>query len=210
MSYSAKHILAACLCLGLAFVLIGCEPPKPTPVKTVNIPDGEIDPAVWGKAYPEEYELWKKTAEPVATRRSKYKTGMDGGAIGVDKLSEFPYMALLFNGWGFGVEYNEPRGHAYMVRDQLDIDASRIGAGGVCLSCKTPYAPGLEKQMGVDYYKKPYKEVLAMIPEKNRDLGVACIDCHDNKDMSLRISRGTPFWGKQAMLSAVRGSPPIA
>jgi nitrite reductase (cytochrome c-552) len=99
-------------------------------------------------------------------------------------------MALLFNGWGFGVEYNEPRGHAYMVRDQLEIDASRLGAGGVCLSCKTPYAPGLQKDLGVDYYRKPFKEVLGMIPEKNRNLGVACIDCHDNKDMSLKISRG--------------------
>jgi nitrite reductase (cytochrome c-552) len=128
--------------------------------------------------------------DPVATRRSRYKTGMDGGSVNVDKLSEFPYMALLFNGWGFGVEYNEPRGHAYMIRDQVDIDASRIGAGGVCLSCKTPYAPGLEKQMGVDYFRKPFKEVLGMIPEKNRELGVACIDCHDNKDMSLKISRG--------------------
>jgi nitrite reductase (cytochrome c-552) len=190
MSYSAKHIVAVCLCMALAFVLIACEPPKPQTVKTVNIPDGEIDPAVWGKAYPEEFELWKKTADPVSARRSKYKIGMDGGSVSVDKLSMYPYMALLFNGWGFGVEYNEPRGHAYMIRDQVDIDASRIGAGGVCLSCKSPYSPGLQKQMGADYYKKPFKEVLGMIPEKNRDLGVACIDCHDNKDMSLKISRG--------------------
>jgi nitrite reductase (cytochrome c-552) len=190
MPYSAKHILAACLCLTFTFALTGCEPPKPQMVRTVNIPDGEIDPAVWGKAYPEEYELWKKTAEPVAARRSRYKIGMDGGSVGVDKLSMYPYMALLFNGWGFGVEYNEPRGHAYMIRDQVEIDASRIGAGGVCLSCKSPYAVGLQKQMGVDYYKKPFKEVLGMIPEKNRDLGVACIDCHDNKDQSLKISRG--------------------
>ena len=190
MSQRASRMSLMCLGLALAFVLAGCEPPKATPVKTVTIPDGEIDPAVWGKAYPEEYELWKKTAEPVATRRSKYKTGMDGGAIEVDKLSEFPYMALLFNGWGFGVEYNEPRGHAYMIRDQLEIDASRIGAGGVCLSCKSPYAAGLQKEMGENYYKMPFKEVLAKIPEKNRELGVACIDCHDNKDMSLKISRG--------------------
>ncbi len=190
MSYSAKHILAVCLCTALAFVLIACEPPKPQMVKTVNIPDGEIDPAVWGKAYPEQFELWKKTADPVSARRSRYKIGMDGGSVSVDKLSMYPYMALLFNGWGFGVEYNEPRGHAFMVRDQVEIDASRIGAGGVCLSCKSPYSPGLQKQMGADYYKKPFKEVLGMIPEKNRDLGVACIDCHDNKDMSLKISRG--------------------
>jgi nitrite reductase (cytochrome c-552) len=190
MSYSAKHILAVSVFMMLALVLAGCEQPKPQAVKTVNIPDGEIDPAVWGKAYPEEYELWKKTAEPVPTRRSKYKIGMDGGSISVDKLSMYPFMALLYNGWGFGVEYNEPRGHAYMVRDQLEIDASRIGAGGVCLSCKSPYVPGLQKEMGVDYYKKPFKEVLGMIPEKGRELGVACIDCHDNKDQSLKISRG--------------------
>ncbi|MEW6665718.1 MAG: ammonia-forming cytochrome c nitrite reductase subunit c552 [Thermodesulfobacteriota bacterium] len=190
MCFSARKILAGCLSAAFVVALVGCEPTKPQPVKTVNIPDGEIDPEVWGKAYPEEYELWKKTAEAVSVRRSKYKTGMDGGAVSVDKLSEFPYMALLFNGWGFGVEYNEPRGHAYMVRDQLDIDASRIGAGGVCLSCKSPYAVSLQKEMGVEYYRKPFKEVLAKIPEKNRELGVACIDCHDNRDQSLRISRG--------------------
>ena len=130
MSYSAKHIVAVCLCMALAFVLFGCESPKPQAVKTVNVRTGEIDPAVWGKAYPEEFELWKKTMEPVATRRSRYKTGMDGGAVSVDKLSEYPYMALLFNGWGFGVEYNEPRGHANMIRDQLAVDATSISRAG--------------------------------------------------------------------------------
>ncbi len=174
----------------LGLFLFGCSPPKGEPVKTVNIPDGEIDPEIWGKAYPEEYELWKKTEEPAPAGKSKYKRGFDADRITYDKLAEFPYMALLFNGWGFGVEYNEPRGHAYMVRDQLEIDASRLKAGGVCLSCKTPYAPKLQKELGVSYYALPYKEVLAKIPEKNRDLGVACIDCHDNKDMSLKISRG--------------------
>jgi nitrite reductase (cytochrome c-552) len=98
-------------------------------------------------------------------------------------------MALLFSGWGFGVEYNEPRGHAFMVIDQLEIDQSRVKAGGVCLTCKTPYAPKMEKEMGKNYYMKPYEEVHATIPEQHRKLGVACIDCHDNKDMALKISR---------------------
>ncbi|NDY57212.1 ammonia-forming cytochrome c nitrite reductase subunit c552 [Desulfovibrio sulfodismutans] len=190
MFKGALTVATTALLTVFLFGATGCEPPKPEPVKTVTIPDGEIDPAIWGKAYPEEYESWKKTEEPVKTRLSKYKTGMDGGAVSVDKLSEFPYMALLFNGWGFGVEYNEPRGHAYMIRDQLEIDASRLKSGGVCLSCKTPYAPGLQKKLGTDYYKLPFKQVLDMIPEKDRTLGVACIDCHDNKDMSLKISRG--------------------
>jgi len=167
-----------------------CTPPKTEPVRPVKIADGDIDPANWGKAYPIHYDLWKKTEEPTEAGKSKYKRGFDADKIIYDKLSEFPFMALLFNGWGFGIEYNEPRGHAYMVIDQIDIDAGRIKAGGVCLTCKSPYATKLEKEMGIDYYKMPFKEVLAKIPEQYRKLGVACIDCHNNKDMSLNISRG--------------------
>ena len=166
-----------------------CSPPKPEPVKTVTIPDQTVDPVLWGKAYPDEYDLWKKTEEPEPAGKSKYKRGFDADHISYDKLAEYPYMALLFNGWGFGVEYNEPKGHARMIRDQLEVDATRLKSGGVCLSCKTPYAPALRKQYGEDYYKLPYKDVMALIPEKDRTLGVACIDCHDNKDMSLKISR---------------------
>ena len=174
----------------LAFLAYACSPTKTEQVKPVKIEDGEYSPEKWGKAYPEEYNLWKDTEKPIPPGKSKYKRGFNPDKITYDKLAEFPYMALLFNGWGFGVEYNEPRGHAYMLRDQLNVDPSRVKAGGVCLTCKTPYAPKLEKEMAIDYYKNPYKEVLVHIPENNRTLGVACIDCHDNKDMSLKISRG--------------------
>ena len=95
MASGTRNILALGLCAVLAFALIGCEPTKPQPRQVVTIPDGEIDPAVWGKAYPEEYELWKKTAEPVATRRSKYKTGMDSGAL----TSSPSLMRALSSGW---------------------------------------------------------------------------------------------------------------
>ncbi|MDH4320764.1 MAG: ammonia-forming cytochrome c nitrite reductase subunit c552 [Desulfobulbaceae bacterium] len=179
--------------LALATVAImagGCQPPEKTEaVRPVKIADGEMDPGEWGKAYPVHYDLWKKTAEPTEPGKSKYKPGFDADNVTYDKLSEYPFMALLFNGWGFGVEYNEPRGHAYMLKDQVDIDPSRIGAGGVCLTCKTPYAPKLEAEKGLDYYMKPWDEVRHMIPEQHQELGVACIDCHDNKDMSLKLSR---------------------
>lgn len=167
-----------------------CAPEEPKMVQPVRIPDNTIDPVVWGKAYPVEYNLWKQTEEPTPAGKSKYKVGFDADRITYDKLSMYPYMALLFNGWGFGIEYNEPRGHANMVRDQLDVDAKRVGAGGVCLSCKSPYAPILEQEMGVDYYMKPFMEVVNQIPEEHRELGVACIDCHNNKDMTLQLSRG--------------------
>ena len=60
------------LVFAMLTVLAGCQPSKPEPRQTVVIPDGEIDPSVWGKAYPEEYELWKKTADPIAKRTSKF------------------------------------------------------------------------------------------------------------------------------------------
>jgi nitrite reductase (cytochrome c-552) len=186
-----NYITLIALAMIAAAVLFAyaCSSQKAEMVRPVKISDGEVDPTVWGKAYPTEYELWKKTEEPTPPGKSKYKKGFDTDRITYDKLAEFPYMALLFNGWGFGAEYNEPRGHMYMLRDQLDVDPGRVKAGGACLTCKTPYAPKLEKAMGHDYYAKPYKEVLAQVPEQHRTLGVACIDCHDNKDMSLRISR---------------------
>jgi len=184
------HYVRTIICAVVAVAFLpGSSPPKAEAMKTVRIPVSEIDPTVWGRAYPTQYEMWKKTEQPEQPGKSKYKRGFDADRITYDKLSEFPFLALLFNGWGVGVEYNEPKGHANMVRDQLEVDVTRVKAGGVCLTCKTPYAPKLQKEMGEDYYGKPFKEVLARIPEQHRTLGVTCSDCHDNRDMSLKISR---------------------
>lgn len=181
-------IILAVMVTGMLLFLCACSPPKPEPVKPVSIPDGEYDPKVWGQAYPLEYDLWRKTQDPKAAGKSKYKKGWDTDLVVYDKLSEFPFMPLLFNGWGFGIEYNEPRGHHYMIIDQLEIDPSRLKAGGVCLSCKSFYAPKLEKEMGLDYFKLPYLDVHAKIPKEFQKYGVSCVDCHDNKTMALAIT----------------------
>ncbi len=189
-----KKYTIALLVLGLAlagFLAVACAPPKPEPVKTGSIADGEYDPAKWGQVYPLEYDSWRKTKDPKPTGKSKYKKGWDADLVTYDKLSEFPYMPLLFNGWGFGVEYNEPRGHHYMVIDQLEVDPSRLKAGGACLTCKTPFAPKLMKELGVNYFKDPYLDVHAKIPQQFQREGVMCIDCHDNKTMGLQMSRWT-------------------
>ncbi len=185
--------------LGLVMVGLGagpwalsaCSPAKVEPVNPVKIAEGELNPEKWGKAFPLEYDLWLATKDPKPAGKSKYKKGFDTDGVIYDKLSEFPYMALLFNGWGFGVEYNEPRGHYYMVIDQLEIDPSRLKAGGVCLTCKSPYASKLMKDLGPNYFKDPYLEVHAKIPKEGQKLGASCSDCHNAKDMSLRLERWT-------------------
>ncbi|MGO9579005.1 MAG: ammonia-forming cytochrome c nitrite reductase subunit c552 [Desulfobaccales bacterium] len=187
---SVSFVVWLMVLAGIILLAGTCSPPKPEPVKTVSIPDGEYDPAVWGKAYPLEYDSWLKSKDPNPPGLSKYRKGWTGGDK-FDKLSEYPFMALLFNGWGFGVEYNEIRGHFYMLIDQLEIDPSRLKAGGVCLTCKTPFAPTMMKEMGANYFKDPYLEVHAKIPVQFQRMGVMCIDCHDNKTMDLKISRWT-------------------
>jgi nitrite reductase (cytochrome c-552) len=179
--------LGVVLVLGGLISFLSCSPQKPEPVRTGTIADGEMDPAKWGQVYPLEYDQWKKTADPKPVGKSKYKKGFDADKVIYDKLSEFPYLALLYNGWGFGVEYNEARGHHYMVIDQLEIDPSRLGAGGVCLSCKTPFAAKLEKELGPEYFKMKYVDAHAKIPKEFQELGLACIECHDNKTMGLKL-----------------------
>ena len=180
---------AVLLAAGLA--LAGCAPKKPEMVKTATIADGDFNPADWGKVYPLEYDSWTKTKEPRPVGKSKYKNDFDVKNTHYDKLSEYPYMPLLFNGWGFGVEYNEPRGHHYMIIDQLDVDPSRLKAGGACLTCKTPFAGKLRQELGTSYFADPYLDVQAKIPEEFRQLGASCIDCHDNKTMAPKLSRWT-------------------
>jgi len=181
---SAVSILAA------VTVWSGCSQQKVEPFKATEIAEGTIDPAEWGKVYPVEYKMWKMTSEPTPAGKSRYKKGYDVGEARPDKLDEYPFLALLYHGWGFGSEYKEPRGHYFMVQDQLEVDPGRVKAGGSCLTCKTPYAPMLQKQMGAAYFSTPYKEVLARLPKDQQSLGVACVDCHDSKGMGLKISRG--------------------
>lgn len=184
-------LLAAALWLVMALLSAGCAPPEPKSVKLKTVKDDGYDPAKWGKVYPAEYQSWLQTKEPRPVGKSMYKPGWTTDRVVYDKLSEFPYMALLFNGWGFGIEYNEPRGHYYMLIDQQEVDPARVKAGGACLTCKTPYAEKLAKEGGKEFFKMPYLDAVNKIPKEHRTLGVACIDCHDHKTMALKVSRWT-------------------
>lgn len=181
---------AAIKYLGVAFLvavgfLTGCDKKKMESLEaSVTIPEGEKDPAVWGNKYPNHYDSYLRNSEAVKAY-GKYRGDR------MDRLGPWPFQFVLFDGWGMAVEYNEPNGHTMTMRDQLAVDPSRKKAGGVCLTCKTPFAPELRGKMGADYFKKPYLDVLDEVPKQHRELGVACVDCHEPKTMDLRISRWT-------------------
>ncbi|MRR11306.1 ammonia-forming cytochrome c nitrite reductase subunit c552, partial [bacterium] len=102
-----------------------------------------------------------------------------------------PFMPVLFNGWGFGIDYNEPRGHHYMLIDQSEIDPARVKAGGACLTCKSPYAEELHAEDADTLFASSYVDARNMIPEQHRELGATCIDCHDNETMEISTRRWT-------------------
>ncbi|MHB1018453.1 MAG: ammonia-forming cytochrome c nitrite reductase subunit c552, partial [Coriobacteriia bacterium] len=192
-SARTRIVIAAMSAVGLLLsaALSGCgglvgEKPVQAPIA----PDGEHDPAVWGAQYPEVYKTWLATAEPRPAGKSKYKRGFDDGQM-YDKLSEYPFMPLLFKGWGFGIDYQEPRGHYYMVIDQGEADPSRVKSGGACLTCKSPYVEDLNAENKDALFSATYDEAIAMLPEKHRELGASCIDCHDNETMELSTRRWT-------------------
>jgi nitrite reductase (cytochrome c-552) len=185
-------------------LLAGCGPSKPQPITVGLVKDGEFDPEEWGKVYPLEYESWLKTRDPKPTGKSRYKPGWDTDKIMYDKLSEYPYLSLLYNGWGFGVEYNEPRGHFYAVKDQIAIDPSRLKPGGVCLACKSPYHKTFTQKHGMKYLTAKFIDAVSMLPEKMRETGPSCIDCHKNDTMGLttnklHIEKGLEMIGKKEL-----------
>jgi nitrite reductase (cytochrome c-552) len=197
MFYSAAIMMGAIL-----FCASGCAPDRPMPIKVGGIADNEFNPEEWGKVYPLHYESWLKTREPKKSGQSTYRRGWDDDRVVYDRLSELPFSALLYNGWGFGVEYNEPRGHHYSVIDQVEIDPSRTAPGGVCLACKSPFYKTYLEKKGNEFLKAKFMDAVNMLPEKMKHLGPACIDCHKPSDMGLttnktHIEKGLAMLGKK-------------
>lgn len=203
-SARTRITVAAALVVGLLLTVAlgGCGMVGEKPVPEPAAPAGEHDPAVWGEKYPAVHQTWLNTADPRPAGKSRYKRGFDDGQM-YDKLSEYPFMPLLFKGWGFGIDYQEPRGHHYMVIDQGEADPSRVKAGGACLTCKSPYAEDLNAEDKDALFGATYDEAIGMLPEEHRELGAACIDCHDNETMELQTRR----WTVDAALTEVGLDP---
>lgn len=179
----ARVVALVALILLPTLIISACAPPQPQS----DYPDPDLsatsyDPALWREKFPQQYEDWAATAEQ-RPGGSRYKRSTQG--VAYDKLSEYPFLSALAKGFGFSVEFNEPNGHARAFTDQHVIDPARLKAGGVCLACKTPYYDQLQDQQGEELLSMPYEEAVNLIPEKDRDLGVSCRDCHNPKDNSL-------------------------
>ncbi len=146
-------------------------------LKLAKLPDGEYDPAVWGKAYPLEYESYKKNREMASS-----PTGFGGSQKEQKSLKE-PEILTNFKGMPFSKDYSEDRGHPYAVEDLKESKRVTAATPGACMTCKTANLTDIYKEMGWGYAKKPLAELLPRIKHP-----IVCANCHDPATMNLRVT----------------------
>ena len=144
----------------------------------------EISNEAFKDLYPLHYDSYQKNSDD--TVDTKYSGSVKRAKYDADKE---PYLPILFNGYGFALDYNEDRGHTYAnedVRDTLRINDKSIGS---CLTCKSTAVPQMIEEMGDDYWGGSFNDLIWPKAESMGHSPIGCSDCHDPETMDLRITR---------------------
>ena len=178
----AAFILGAVIMAGIAALLVNIENRKQeaavSPAQITAIGEDELDPAVWGRNFPREYDSFSKTKDDTVSTAF-------GGSVSYNKLERNPALIRIWAGYGFSKGYTEERGHYYALIDQKETLRMSDKQPGACANCHAGEAPVLIKQMGWEAFNKgPYYAISDTL-----HTGSTCNDCHDPKTMELRISR---------------------
>lgn len=184
--------------------------------RVVELTEDTVDPAVWGKNFPAQYDAYRRTVDQVRTRYGgseavpRTPTAVDPRSVTAQsRLEEDPRLKTLWNGYAFATDFREERGHAYMLEDQTFTERQRVAQQpGACLHCHASVYP-VYRKVGNGDLIAGFEKVNAMPYAEARKLvehPIACIDCHDPKTMALRVTRPGFIEGMRA-LRAGQGKP---
>ena len=170
--------------------------------KVAPVDETTVDPAIWGKNYPRQYDSYLRTVD---IERTRY-----GGSEAFQKLDTDPVWRTLFKGYAFSIDYREERGHAYMLSDQRETErVTKKPQPGSCLHCHASNvvayrqagldagAPGkltdpLTTADGKEQLMRGFAK-LNPLPyieaTKHVNHPIACIDCHDPESMAVRVTK---------------------
>src|SRR5690606_6109417 len=132
-------------------------------VPLVHLTEDDTDPEKWGRNWPIQYDLYKKTALSTRTR-----FGGHGGseALPEQKIERDPWLKRMFLGYAFSIDYRDRRGHAYMLTDQENTERLTKPQSGSCLHCHASIMPVYRELGGGDpmkgfeeTYKYSYQEL---------------------------------------------------
>jgi nitrite reductase (cytochrome c-552) len=151
--------------------------------------------SVWGMNYPRQYQSYLKTAD--TSFHSLYLTSGHK-----DVLANQPELVILWAGYGFSKDYNQPKGHAHSISDVhhtlrtgAPMQAGEGPMPSTCWTCKSPDVPRLMKELGVtEYYSKMVSDLGSEIINP-----IGCADCHNPATMNLTITRPALVEAYEAM-----------
>lgn len=202
----AAAAITALVTLGLAALLTNIferqqEARRPF-YQVVELNDTIVDPAVWGKNFPIQYDQYKRTVDMTRTRYGGSEAipkqpmdvveGLGDGEVSYSRLEEDPRLRELWAGYSFAEDFREERGHAYMFIDQLQTRRQEVAQQpGTCLHCHastyTVYKKAGDGDLMAGFEvvnQMPYQQAAALAEHP-----VSCIDCHDPENMELRVTR---------------------
>jgi len=190
----AVVVLAAIATLAVTALLINIferkQEAKNPFYRVVELGDTIDDPTIWGKNFPLQYDLYRRTTD---MERTKY-----GGSEGVphsptqadprsvvarSKLQEDPRLKIIWAGYSFSADYRERRGHAYMLEDQTFTERQNFAPPAMCINCHASMVTTYLRLGGGDIMRgfnvisdthMTYSEIRQQVKHP-----VACIDCHD-------------------------------
>ncbi|MDO4323746.1 MAG: ammonia-forming cytochrome c nitrite reductase subunit c552 [Lachnospiraceae bacterium] len=121
--------------------------------------NGVVTADEWAEIYPEIVASYKAN---------------DDNSYRVDYLEQDPYIADLYEGFGFAKDYTSAIGHTYTLEDVSGTERPHPLAN--CLTCKTPDYTKLVNDMGVEAYQLDFEETFAQMNEN-----ISCYNCHENQ-----------------------------
>jgi nitrite reductase (cytochrome c-552) len=167
--------------------------------RVVELDDRTVDPAVWGKNFPLQYDGYRRTVDQVRTRfggsEAVPRTPSQAdprSLVAQSRIEEDPRLKTMWAGYAFARDFREERGHAYMLDDQTYTERQIVAKQpGTCLHCHASiYVP--YKDLGGGDLIKGFEKMNQLPFAEARKLvthPVACIDCHAPDTMQLRVTR---------------------
>ncbi len=167
--------------------------------RVVRLDEETVDPAVWGRNFPVQYESYRRTVDQQRTRFGgsealpRVPTSSDPrSVVAQSRLEGDPRLRTMWAGYPFSVDFREERGHAFMLDDQsYSRRVSEFRQPGACLHCHASTYAAYRKLGGGDLalgFEKlsalPYEDARKLV-----DHPVSCIDCHDPATLALRVTR---------------------
>lgn len=212
---AALIVTAALLAAGVTALLINIfqkkvEQQNPY-VRVVEVGEDDTDASKWGRNWPAQYDGFKRTAFPTRTR-----FGGHGGseALPEEKIAREPWLKKMFLGYAFSIDYRDRRGHAHMLEDQEATQRLTKPQSGSCLHCHASVMP-LYRELGggdamkgfEETFKYSYQDLNRKLHETGHADALSCGDCHDPKDMALRVTRPGFIRGIAALAESPAPTP---